>query len=209
MAGNEVISQWSTLIENLETSPMGFFESVEAGITKRCIPEVQLSRVDHHESGIFSPKREYMRVTRDKLIFDICASPYGTGFFVSYWLGLPTVSPAIVFGIIVSYLFLAGLLGILIPIIGFFLAIFAIPVGLFILSSSSNGRVDQYVFAVPVIGYIYKRFFKPDTYYSMDSTTMFRTATHAAVLEAIDGLMNSRGLRLLSEDARRPTLRGR
>jgi uncharacterized membrane protein (UPF0136 family) len=209
MASTDVISNWSTLIENLETSPLGFFGSVEAGIQKRCIPVTQTSRVDHYESGMFSAKREYMRVTRDKLIFDICASPYGTGFFVSWWLGSPTVQPLAVIGIIIGYFVL---MGILMNLAGFFMglvvSLVAMLVSLFIISSIETATAaDRYVLAIPFVGYLYKRFFKPDTYYSIDTTTMFQAATHAAVLEAVDEIMSARGLRLLSESERRPTMR--
>jgi hypothetical protein len=36
--------------------------------------------------GPASAKREYLQVGREKLIFDICGAPFGTGFFVSWWL---------------------------------------------------------------------------------------------------------------------------
>ena len=43
------------------------------------------------QGGIFSPKRKYLRVTRDKHILDICASPFSNGIFVSYWLGISSI----------------------------------------------------------------------------------------------------------------------
>jgi hypothetical protein len=205
--GIDIISNWSTLIENLEASPLGFFESVEAGIKKRCIPDIQTSRVDHYESGMFSAKREYMRIVRDNLVFDVCASPYGTGFFVSWWLGSPSAHPLVILGIFIGYFILAG---ILVNALGFLsgvaFSLLLIPVGLYCVSQLEGG-FDRYVVPIPLIGYLYRRFVKPDTYYSMDTTAMFRTATHAAVLEAVDGLMSSRGLRLLSESERQPTMR--
>lgn len=30
-------------------------------------------------------KRDYLRITRDRLVFDICAAPFAKGFFVSWW----------------------------------------------------------------------------------------------------------------------------
>jgi len=43
--------------------------------------------VEFHEGGALSAKREYLRVLRREHIFDICAAPYGNGFFISWWLG--------------------------------------------------------------------------------------------------------------------------
>jgi len=51
------------------------------------MPNVTLSRVTHSQSGIFSAKREYLRVVRNEYIFDICAAPFGNGFFFSWWFG--------------------------------------------------------------------------------------------------------------------------
>ena len=34
---------------------------------------------------IASAKREYLRMQRGKYAFDICAAPFGNGFFVSWW----------------------------------------------------------------------------------------------------------------------------
>ncbi|MGA2258806.1 MAG: hypothetical protein ABSG53_29415, partial [Thermoguttaceae bacterium] len=64
------------------------FRQICDRLHRRKLPDVRVSRVDHHEGGILSAKREYLRVRRKELIFDICAAPFGPGgFFVSWWLG--------------------------------------------------------------------------------------------------------------------------
>ena len=40
-----------------------------------------VSRIDHREGGILSAKREYLRVRRKELIFDICARPLDPAAF--------------------------------------------------------------------------------------------------------------------------------
>lgn len=82
-----VISHWYHLIEGLQTSSKDFYAAVEQGIGQRQLPDVRLSRIDYKEGGMFSAKREYLRIQRKEYIFDICAAPFGTGFFVSWWLG--------------------------------------------------------------------------------------------------------------------------
>jgi hypothetical protein len=82
-----IFSHWYTLIENLQCSSMAFYQSVETGIGNRQVPQSSLSRVTWPEGGVFSARREYLRVKRKDLILDICAAPFGTGFFVSWWLG--------------------------------------------------------------------------------------------------------------------------
>lgn len=82
-----IISHWYSLIGNLQESPMEFYRSLEHSIHSRQLPQFSVSRVDWPEGGIFSPRREYLRVRRKDLIFDICGAPFGNGFFVSWWLG--------------------------------------------------------------------------------------------------------------------------
>ena len=85
----DALSHWYTLMENFQASPMEFYVSVEAAIHKREVPDCEISRVDWREGGVLSAQREYLRVSRGRLVFDICAAPFGTGFFISWWLASP------------------------------------------------------------------------------------------------------------------------
>ena len=80
-------SNWHTMIQGLEYSPQEFFSSLEAEIKNKNLKDIKTSRVKMSEGGAFSSKREYFRITRKNLAFDICGAPYGNGFFVSWWLG--------------------------------------------------------------------------------------------------------------------------
>ena len=87
MAETEILSHWSHLIDGLEgQSSDEFYTKLEAGITARKMPDVRCSRVSHFEGGMFSASRIYLRVTYKEHIFDVCAAPFGTGFFISWWL---------------------------------------------------------------------------------------------------------------------------
>ncbi len=81
------IAHWDHLIENLQTSALEFYTAVEQAVASRELPGAKLLRVDYKEGGVFSAKREYLRVKRKRLIFDVCGAPFGSGFFVSWWLG--------------------------------------------------------------------------------------------------------------------------
>lgn len=84
---NEVLSRWHTMIEGLQASPKDFFSSVEAAIKEKQLQGAKISRIKQQEGGVFSAHRDYLRVQRDELIYDLCGAPYGNGFFVSWWLG--------------------------------------------------------------------------------------------------------------------------
>ncbi|MFM7232369.1 MAG: hypothetical protein ACKO3S_10315 [bacterium] len=80
-----VVSHWHKLIENFQTSPKDFYTSVELALDRRHVPGLKTSRVKWSEGGLLSPDREYLRVEGDRHTFDICAAPFGSGFFFSSW----------------------------------------------------------------------------------------------------------------------------
>src|SRR5262245_48628575 len=86
MAEIQLISHWHHLLDGFRHSPKAFYEGLEKSIKTREIPDSGVSRVEFSEGGMLSAKREYLRVRRREHIFDICAAPFGSGFFVSWWL---------------------------------------------------------------------------------------------------------------------------
>ena len=80
-------SNWNTMIQGLDYSPQEFFGLVEEAIQHKNIDDLKITRIKMGEGGVLSAKREYLRVSRKRLVFDICGAPFGNGFFVSWWLG--------------------------------------------------------------------------------------------------------------------------
>src|SRR3954452_14510981 len=87
-----VFAHWHKLVPNFSTSPLEFYQAVEAAIRKREVPDTRCSRIEYHESGVVSALRIYQRIERKKLAFDICAAPFDTDFFFSWWLTEPKKS---------------------------------------------------------------------------------------------------------------------
>lgn len=211
--GPEVISHWSQLIEELEGSPLDFYQRVQERIEHREIPEGGLSRVDYRERGPMSALREYLRAKRHEFVIDICGAPFGRGFFVSWWLG-EVQSPYGILALVgVFFVFFAtwggyaDRLGIL---QGFLLAVVMFPVLFWVFGrflSHHIGELDAALAAMPFFGRHYRRWLSPLTYYRIDTAIMFRDAVHNAVLEVIDELTESQGLRALSEAERKPVLK--
>lgn len=84
MAGpklDSVISHWFTPFADFQTSPLEFYEAVEAATGRKEIPGLLFSRIDYPEGGAHTPNREYLRITRDRLTFDVCAAPFGKSYF--------------------------------------------------------------------------------------------------------------------------------
>lgn len=84
---NHVFSHWFTTIEGFAASPSDFYKAVESAIAVRQIPDLKTNEITCNEGGLLSAKRVYLRVIRKGKIFDICGAPFGSGFFVSWWLG--------------------------------------------------------------------------------------------------------------------------
>lgn len=82
-----VLSNWSQFIDGMKQSSDSFYRSIEERIGKHALKGVELERVAIAEGGIFSSKREYLQVRRDEYVFHVCAAPFGSGFFVSWWFG--------------------------------------------------------------------------------------------------------------------------
>jgi len=207
-----VFSHWYHLLEGLQESPKSFYESLESAIKKRELPDIAISRVDYHEGGVFSAKREYLRVSRQNQVFDICAAPFGAGFFVSWWLGelKPSWGPLVALGavlfIIVAFLFFISTVGFF---GGLLLTIVIIPllfVGAGYLIKEGSSATESAVLAIPVLGALYARFFMAITYYKIDTTLMFQESVRHAVLEVVDQVTQARGLRSLSDSERKPIL---
>lgn len=187
------IGHWSQLLEGLRASPQDFYAAVEAALMKREIPDCRLSRVDWREGGLVSAKREYLRAERGDHLVDICGAPFGNAFFSSSWLCLPPPNLTKAILMVVGGLVVAG----------FLVSRMNRFTGLLLL-------VDLlFVLGVVVFGIVRPLFFPPRlTYYRADTAEMFYRAVHSAVIEVIDGLSSAQGVRLLSENERKPLMRG-
>lgn len=211
-----VISHWDQLYENFQTSSLGFYEAVELGLKNREVPQFRASRVDFKEAGLMTAKREYLRIVRGKYTFDICAAPFGTGFFFSWWLveqGSPFGFLYLLGFIIASFilfwlLFVLGvgasgmMLGVLLGTVG-------VPAVWWLVGKAARdgSEIEEYILVTPIVGTLYERIFTPSTYFVVDSALMFQQAVHNAVLEVIDQVTAGKGVRALSEFERKPILK--
>ena len=209
---DSVVSHWSTLIENFQVSPLAFYDAVEEALKRRNIPTTKSERVDYREAGVLSSNREYLHVRREKLIFDICGAPFGTGFFVSWWLAEPRLGlhPA-ARGILL--LVMLGVTGWLLSEVSFVgvlvtLAILLTFAVIVLDHLVTDGQIDEGLArSLPIVGTLYVWLFKPASYYRIDSMEMFQKAVHNAVLEVIDSMTAEKGIRALADADRRPIMR--
>jgi len=82
-----IISNWSHYFEDISFSSDDFYLTIKQLVESRKFPDVSVRQINLLQGTWLLAERQYLRVRRRRLIFDICAAPYGTGFFVSWWLG--------------------------------------------------------------------------------------------------------------------------
>ena len=220
---NEVFSHWHHPVSNFQTSTQDFYTSVEQALAPHKIPGIEISRIEWKEGGAFTANRQYLRVRREKLVFDICAAPFGADYFFSWWLaeippkhGLLKLAgmlllTALSFGLIMwifNEIFGNAVGGFL----AFILAIIAYPVMIWLAGNALSKGVfgpgaEEALIATPFFGWLYLKLFNPFTYYKTDTKLMYQAAVSSAVNEAVDQLLQANGLRALSEFERKPVLK--
>ena len=213
-------SHWYNLVAGFQYSAQDYYAQLEQALQPHQIPDVSVSRIEYREGGVFSAKRVYLRIQRDRLVFDICGAPFGTGFFFSWWLGeLRGANIFTVIAVLTAFLILCAIVlslfgAILTSLFGYFmgsfltfctLPLFAWLLGLYIRENPMG--IEDTILELPVIGPLYQKLFRPVTYYKIDTALMFQSAVHSVVLEVIDGITQAQGLRALSEAERKPIMR--
>lgn len=208
----DVIFSWHHLIENFNTSPKEFYSLLEKAIARRQIPNLEISCVEWKEGGLLSANREYLRLSRERLIGYICAAPFGTGFFFSSRLG-EISSRLTPFQMLVLLVILAIFFKVFISTLGSFWGSIVLVglIGLLILflrNAANKGltNFDAILLKIPLLGSVYYTFFRPVTYFRYDAINSYADAVHSALLEVIDEVTKAKGIRL-SENERKPLMK--
>ncbi len=80
-------SNWAHFFPEFQFQTLEFYTLVKEKLVLWKVPDTSIDQVIFTERGAFSHDRIYLRVKYGAYSFDICAAPYGTGFFVSWWFG--------------------------------------------------------------------------------------------------------------------------
>lgn len=211
-----ILSNWSVLLDDYNTSGQDFFDKIKDNIKAREVPGYYTSIIKRSESGALSAKREYFRIVKGDLIFDVGASPYGKGFFFSWWLvkrgGYPWLHTLLFVIFAVALLF--GLaegdlnrLGYRLDDGDFWLMFVGGLVALFlvygILGKTGIWGPEEYIAEAPLLGRPYAAVFIPVTYHSLDLAAMYQESIRRAVNDAINQTLESDGKPLLTPEQKR------
>ena len=217
-----VLSHWYVLMDGIQFSTQDFYGSIESELIERKVPRLKISRVEFHEGGTLSDNRIYLRLARERYAFDLCAAPFGSGFFFSLrFVETPRGGWLQLIGLLI-------LLWILFAIaIGGFYAVrasFLWLVGFAVLAcaaywvfkhaevkskpGTSNATpspalfpsempdFDAFFLNLPVIGDWYERSRK-DTYFRNDTRMIYQTLITDIVKRKVDEVTAVKGVKLL------------
>ena len=155
----EAIGNWSHMFPDMQHDPNSFYELVEKILQEKQVPEFNSRKITLAEGNILSHNRLYLEVTRGDYIFHICAAPWGTGFFFSWWV------------------------------------------------RHKMDDIDELLILIPFVGSRIVKMRQYQSYFKLDTDSMFRKSVHQSVLAAVDSLTSAKGMRGLSELERTPDVR--
>lgn len=213
----DVLKHWIAFIDSFETSPLEFYDTVAKKLTVKQIPSMEITRLELPEGGLLSENRIYLRMLRERLVFDVCAAKFGTGFFfscrsseipvaVSLWsvlilLGLTAAAA------IASFTYLYQSTRSVVASVVIIVAALALCV--FLLRSIANfgfHNLDTLLCRIPVFGSVYERFFRKETYYRIDSRLCYVDIVPRIVKQVAEDIAASNGVRLERQFEHAPIL---
>lgn len=68
------------------------------------------------------------------------------------------------------------------------------------------GLIASILLKIPILGPLLVGAFKPETYYTMDTTFMFQDTVHSAVVSVMDKITEGKGMRVMTELEKKPIL---
>ena len=208
----EVLNHWYSLVPGFTNSSHSFYASIEAELKDREVPGLETSRVEFSEGGLLSAKREYLRMTRERLVFDICAAPFGTSYFFSCrFAELPSkVNPGAIAVLLFGFL---ALLVFSFAFLGFWLSLLLWPTVLACTAYTLRNAVslgltdlDAWLIKQPLFGPLYEHFFRKETYYRLDTRLMYMDTVNEVVKAKVEEVTGAKGIRLIRFNEHDPIL---
>jgi hypothetical protein len=201
----EIIEHWYSLVSGQQFSSHDFYAHIEKEIEAQAVPALAISHVDLAEGGVLSDKREYLRMQRERIRFDICAAPVGKNYFFSYrFYALPAVVQP--WEMLLFIFTLCAAFEISARIVGLFLGAFllAAALGFFVwLMRNAIGLglrdLDATLLKIPVIAPIYERYFRKDTFYREDMRIAYGSIVAGIVKQEVESVTAAKGVLLLRE----------
>lgn len=191
-----------TYLENFAVPPDVFYKAIEGEIAALKIPDIAVSRVFFREGGPHTAEREYLRISRERFAYIVCAAPWGTSFFFSKRFTEKTrnlrvwelvVMLGFLAGAFVAYWHLLGLVwGIAIFVLNFIAAVMLCRN----LVDMGWNWIDDLLLGLPVVGTFYELYLRPGAYFRDDTRALFLNLADTIVDRQINAFTTERGVKL-------------
>ncbi len=194
-------------------STQAIYKSIVDEVEKLNIPDVKCGPEVLHESGFFSAYRAYLQVRREFSELLVCAALVGNSYLISvrkidrfphtkwfHYVILPFLAlPAVIGGV-----FANGILG------GVLVLAMSAALDWSVCRYAAHSTatvLSDHLPEVPVIGPLYLRWFRPDTFYRQDVHSVFVTLVNGIINQVISSLEEVQTVRPLPTDLPGPVRR--
>lgn len=195
-----VIKQWYSVVTDFEMVPSDFYGTVEKEIASQQIAGLAITRMERSEGGPLSPRRLYLRLRRERLVFDVCSAPFGTAWLFSCRFSEIPVSMR-VWELLLLLLLLGSIVYIYLQFFGLifgsvlcaasFLSVLLLLRNTFRLGLDD---LDSALLQVPVFGACYESWFRRDTYYRDDSRHAYLAIVNAVIRQSVLSATKDKGV---------------
>jgi hypothetical protein len=208
--GEVLAEEWLFSADGFDFDAQEFYSLVEKNLASRKIPGMEISRVEFAEGGLMSNQHLYLRLMRERFAIDTCAAPFGSHYFFSCRF---VHVPALVrlWHIVAAILFFGLVFNLLIKPLGFVFAVIAVVGLLFAIVGVLRNAVaftdlDTLLLKIPVVATIYENWFRMETYYRIDTRTLFKKILPDLIKVAAEEITAAKGIKLVRQSEPPPIL---
>ena len=208
----EILDEWIYSAEGLSISGQDFYAAIEKRLDAQKIPGLEVSRVEFAQGGLLSNQRQYLRLMRERLAIDTCAAPFGSHFFFSCRTVYVRALVRLWHILAMLWFFsivgggLLWLLGLKFAIIALATLPFAIAAVFRNASESPFADLDTLLLKIPVVATVYENWFRVETYYRVDTRTLYRNILPELIRAAAEEVSAEKGLKLVRQSPPAPVL---
>lgn len=208
----EVIKHWFVVHLDFQTSTKEFYEGIEQELATRKLTGLELSRIEYAEGGLLSANREYLRMRRERLVFDVCSAPFGTTWFFSCRFSEIPLQ-LMLWEILVILAVLGAVAWVYVILFGFVLGLILMGLSLgsillLMRNTLAMGLqdLDAALMQIPIVGAFYEVFLRKETYYREDTRLAYITIVDNIVHAKVDKVSKANGVELVEyKDATPPS----
>lgn len=193
-----VFEQWITPVLDFESNVSKFYEAVEDELKRWEVPELVTKRITYKDGGPLSPAREYLRLQRENLVFDICSAKFGRSWYFSsraavlprnlrWWEVFVFLGATLWIGAAYWYIF-----GIVMGGIAMGMTLLMLLV--MMISARSWNGLDDVLLRLPVLGAFYEAWFRFESYYRDDARRVYVSMVDFFVREKVKEFAAAEGI---------------